>query len=100
MRLRAPHTADAPFQVIVRCCLGGHGASLGHAVSDLHLGHVHLTDHPLHHLDRASGAGHDSGAKAGQIQFGPFRKVEFGDKHSGHAIEHGGFLLRHRRQSG
>ncbi len=100
VRLGTTDAGDAPFEVVARAGLGRHRAGLGHAVGDLHLAHVHLGDHPLHHLDRAGGAGHDAGAQAGQVHAGALGVVEHGDEHGRHAVQRGGALLGHRLQGG
>ncbi|MNE31790.1 hypothetical protein D3C80_1253730 [compost metagenome] len=100
MWLGAPHAADPPLQIIICRGLGGHWAGFSHAISDLHFGHVHVVDDPLHDFDRTSGTGHDPGTQAGQIQVDTLRKIELGDKHRRHAIECSGLLLRHCLQSG
>ena len=64
-----------------------HRRRLGHAVGDGDLGHVHLVDAPLHHLDRARRAGHDAGAQRRQVDGREVGVVLHRDEHRRHAVE-------------
>src|SRR5215469_15167701 len=85
----------APVQVVIGRGLGRDWRGLGHPVADRHLGHVHLADDPLHHLDRARRACHDSGAQAGQVVAGEIRQSQLRDEHGRHPVERGALLRLH-----
>lgn len=97
-RLGASDSGHAQLQAIVRTGLQRHRTGLGHAVGDLHLGHVHVANDPPHHLDRAGGAGHDSGAQAGKVEFAAARMIQLGDEHGRYPVQRGGALLGHGQQ--
>ncbi|MCY1452809.1 hypothetical protein D9M71_697610 [compost metagenome] len=94
--LGAPDAGHAALQVVAGAGLQRHRAGLGHAIGNLHLGHVHFADHPAHHFDRAGGTGHDPGAQARQVELATLRVVEFGNEHGRHAVQRCGLFFRHR----
>jgi hypothetical protein len=95
----APDRADPLLEGIVGGGLGGDGWGLGHPVTDGHLVHVHLVDHPAHHLDRAGRSGHDPGAQRGEVEVAELGMVELGDEHRRHSVEGGAALGGDRRQA-
>ncbi|MNP19888.1 hypothetical protein D3C76_1124410 [compost metagenome] len=99
-RLGAPDAGHAALQVVAGAGLQRHRAGFGHAIGNLHLGHVHLADNPAHHFDRAGGTGHDPGAQARQVELAALGVVQFGDEHGRHTIQRRGLFFRHRTQGG
>ena len=100
VRVHPADRGDPPLHVVVGAGLGRHRRRLGHPVADRDLGHVHLADHPLHHLDRARRAGHDAGPQRGQVVVGEVGQRELGDEHRRHAVQRGAPLRLHRAQRG
>ena len=86
MGMRPADGGGAALQIVIVQRLTRHRRGLGHAVGDGHLGHVHLVDTTLHHLDRAHRAGHDPGAQARQVAVGEARVVLHGDEHGRYAV--------------
>ena len=94
----APHRRHALVYRVVDEALERDGRGLGHAVADGDLLHVHLVDHPLHHLDGAARPGHDARPERGEVIVAPAGFLQHGDEHGGHAIERRAARLRNRIQ--
>ncbi len=100
VRVHPPDRRHPPLHVVIGLGLAGDRGRLGHPVADRYLGHVHLADDPLHHLDRARRSGHDPGPQAGQVIAGEVRQGELGDEHRRHAVQGGAPLGLDRLQRG
>jgi len=92
------HGGYPAVERVVGAGLGGDRRGLRHAVADPYLGHPHLPDDLLHHLDRAGRARHDAGTQAGQVVRGEARGGQLGDEHGGHPVERGAALGLHGLQ--
>ncbi len=98
VRVGAADGRRTPVEVVVGPGLARDRRGLGHAVGDGHLGHVHVVDAPLHHLDRADRAGHDAGAQRRQVVLGEGRVVLHRDEHRRYAVDAGALLGGDRAQ--
>ena len=99
MGVDASDGGDAALQRIAVGGLERDRAGFRHAVGDGDVGEVHIRDALLHHLDRAGGARHDTGAECREIEALEFRVLQHADEHGRHAVDRGAFFARDRLET-
>ena len=93
LRKCASDGGNSHFQRIGRTAHGAAGRSLGLAVDDYDLGHVHLVHHVTHDGDRAGASRHDAGPHMAEIRLREIRMRKHGDEHGRYAVEGGDMLI-------